>query len=755
MDIYKTICSVTADGRGLVCQSARNSAIFQNELPRLLETHVREINSLLNNGQTREQGVSFLLDLVDQCPLETLCEQGNRWFRFCSQALSSVSNVQAKLDTCQVLLHLLRDKRMPSELRRAITSASPTPLIFTLAGADPPWKCAALECLWEYLRTAPGPCLPHRAFLENQMIRYLDEPIPSTGVDGGVRWAGRVYAVLPLPGQGGPKSLGHAEARTHQLSQLLSLAHSVMDYLFEGIIEKESFEHSREHRLGVADLWENAGENPTKALLAAVTRLFNTASFIAEFITTEAILAIHPQDLLSVIFRILQLETSVLSKYRSQEHKLMALIMPSLHQHVLLLLQDILFSVSESVDQYWGPLTDLLAMVSKSYAGDGGQTTRRMAYSVLDTLLQISEGRHPPPPALLSQVIKDITPTAHQVKLQKDKKFDLLGLELKTKKRKRALKTETSDSITNEPELLPLLFNQLSSTALVALKLARTTLTHALHSVSTSAHQQLQSALLSVAGIVVGRAATRLPDLYVCPQARAALYTTLAALATSPSRRWPPPYTLIMDLLKTGMADENTEVGTACQLALASVSFTVASPQVCALSQLYQLHKHNSTLQEEEEDVAIENGQSFPEGVMAEDKVDENEQEENNKQDEAREEEEERNVNESSEEEAAIIHSEDSEEEKTHDKEEKVHEKDEEIETDLEPETMEGIDDERSVRREMELSTTKRPVEAEAPLSATKKSKGKNKNDPKDEGQHIGPCLEDMLASFVDADPDD
>lgn len=78
-----------------------------------------------------------------------------------------------------------------------------------------------------------------QAHLEKQILKYLDEPIPSTGVDGGVRWAGRVYAVLPLPGQGGPKTQGHAEARTHQLSKLLSLAHSVMDYLFEGIIEKE------------------------------------------------------------------------------------------------------------------------------------------------------------------------------------------------------------------------------------------------------------------------------------------------------------------------------------------------------------------------------------------------------------------------------------------------------------------------------------------------------------------------------------
>lgn len=39
---------------------------------------------------------------------------------------------------------------------------------------------------------------------------------------------------------------------------------------------------------------------------------------------------------------LLQLETSVLSKYHSQEHKVVALIMPCLHQHYLLLLQDIL-----------------------------------------------------------------------------------------------------------------------------------------------------------------------------------------------------------------------------------------------------------------------------------------------------------------------------------------------------------------------------------------------------------------------------
>lgn len=58
-------------------------------------------------------------------------------------------------------------------------------------------------------------------------------------------------------------------------------------------------------------------------------------------------------------------------------------------------------------------------------------------------------------------------------------------------KRKKASVTETSDSSSREPELLPLLSNQLSNTACGALKVARTTLTHASHSISTRAHQVL------------------------------------------------------------------------------------------------------------------------------------------------------------------------------------------------------------------------------------------------------------------------
>ena len=48
-----------------------------------------------------------------------------------------------------------------------------------------------------------------------------------------------MFAVLPLPGMGGNKALGKAEARGKQLTQLLALAHGTMDVLFEGIVEKE------------------------------------------------------------------------------------------------------------------------------------------------------------------------------------------------------------------------------------------------------------------------------------------------------------------------------------------------------------------------------------------------------------------------------------------------------------------------------------------------------------------------------------
>lgn len=75
--------------------------------------------------------------------------------------------------------------------------------------------------------------------LEEHILGYLDSPLTRVGQSDSVSRAGRVFAALPLPGMGGSGAQGRAEARGRQLTQLLALSHSLMDYLFDGIVEKE------------------------------------------------------------------------------------------------------------------------------------------------------------------------------------------------------------------------------------------------------------------------------------------------------------------------------------------------------------------------------------------------------------------------------------------------------------------------------------------------------------------------------------
>nr|XP_045598436.1 proline-, glutamic acid- and leucine-rich protein 1-like [Procambarus clarkii] len=786
MDVYTNICSRlhaphVSSSATLLAEAVHNTGLFQNEIPHLLDAHVGDVNTLLNNGKTREDGVKLLLALVNQCPRRLLATQGERWFRFSGQVVSSVHGARAKTNACQVMTIILKSLPYIPELQRSVLSKPAAPLVLVLAAADSLWNCAALECLYEYLKLNPGQCLPHKMALEEHVIRYLDSPLTRVGQRDAVFLAGQVFAALPLPGVGGSGSQGRAEARGRQLAHLLALSHSLMDYLFDGIVEKENYEHTREYSLHLAPL-ESPGEintDPLKTHLAAVTRLVNSLKFIAEMITSDAneSVTVVPLDLLGVIFRLLQVDLPSLAKYRSQEHKLLAFLVPSLHQHCLLLLRDVLLSIGESVDMYFGVIADHLLSTIKTTVipnqpgwGTSGQQMRIMAYSLMSTVIQVSSGRHKPDPQLISVVLQDVTPKSQTVTLQSKQKKGLSSLMLSKKKSKKKGYTVTVADSVSQAGLLPRI-ECFSRAARVGLSLIETLFTYASHSMTLKTQQSLQTSVMAVTATVAG--ATRIPVIYEDGKTRAQLFKTLASIATVPHPGCPPPYTVILHLLQKGQNDPDTLVVSTCQAALGGMSFIMANPQVCSLEHSSHHHPHNGTGNDvgeedelinsiEEEPVEVNNKNTIekPEKETGEEEEEKNETED--EKDETEEEKDEANISEDIEVEKMMIEN-DVEKEITKSLEEEQEEEVEDKENgEIIKETSQvGVPDKIKNGDERNSISSHKQTSQEDPVprgkrSAAEDSTSRKKPKQKENKKPVeAPTLDEMLASFVDCDPDD
>ncbi|MPC60118.1 hypothetical protein E2C01_054155 [Portunus trituberculatus] len=151
----------------------------------------------------------------------------------------------------------------------------------------------------QHLRsTKPFHPSPQQKVLEERMLHHLDNPVTLCGGGNMTRLAGRVFAALPLPGIGGGNvAQARAEARGRQLALLLALAHSLMDTLLDGVVEKEvrewrSHPYPREHSGLTLRPLEDITTDPISSRLAIIARLSNTLTFVAEMITDAANTAI-------------------------------------------------------------------------------------------------------------------------------------------------------------------------------------------------------------------------------------------------------------------------------------------------------------------------------------------------------------------------------------------------------------------------------------------------------------------------------
>lgn len=773
MEVYENIISrlhqrYFSNNSHIITEALQNTGLFQSEARHLLESHVKHINILLSHKKTGEDGIKLLLALVPQCPLVVLTKQGERWLRFCAQVINSGYCARAKIDACQSMIIILKGLPNLPELQRTVLSKPAAPLVTDLAAADSLWNCAALECLYEYLKVSPGQCLPHKTVLEEHILGYLDNPLTRVGQSDAVSRAGKVFAALPLPGMGGSGAQGRAEARGRQLTQLLAVAHSLMDYLFDGIVERESYRHTREYTIHLAPL-ESLGEistDPLQTRLAAVTRLVNSLKFIAEMITADVneSVTIAPHDLLGVIFRLLQADIRTLSKYLSQEHKMLTFLMPSLHQHCLLLLRDVLLSIGESVDMYFGVIANLLLSTIKTTTIDNqpewctsGQQTRIIAYSVMSTVVEVSCGRHQPNPYLVTLILDDVIPKAQRVTLQNKQNKGLASLSLSKKKsKKKGYSVTVADCGTNTNPL-PYL-ECFSRVARVALSLIEALFTYATHSMTQKIQQLLQTSVMSVAAAVTG--VTTIPITYKDGKTRAQLYKTLGSIATHPHPGCPPSYTMIVHLLQKGHQDSDTLVASTCQAALGSVSFIMANPKICSLMHTMKGPSHHNTGEEDEEENLIQEDENIisPEEKKGKDRVSEDQTEE--EEDKVEEEIEDIDKDDMVEEEDAAENGE--EIEKILEEEKEDTDKEDMVEETEAAEDM--VDEQVALEKDMAGSINKthdgdEGSQDSAPtdertiaqhLPSRKKPKLSHNEEPV-----IGPTLDEMLADFVDCGPDD
>ncbi|XP_068244390.1 proline-, glutamic acid- and leucine-rich protein 1-like [Palaemon carinicauda] len=615
MEVYLSVCSEYGNQEikksvKLINESIENHGLFQKEIPSAVESHLKEINVLLQKAKTRHHGFKLLIPLIQQGSPALLEKRCDLWFGACCQAITSLSGSAEKIDACKIILILLKASGILPELQKTFLSKLQASLLQSLATADSSWDSAAYECLYELIKLLPGQCLPHKVLIEERALKYLDNPLSRVGEDDIVKKAGQVFAVLPLPGMGGKKALGKAEARGRQLVQLLALAHKTMDSLFEGVIEKEAYNHSRQSTLKVPPI-KFVGKDSSETIsgfLAAVTRLGNILKFIAQMVTCEGnqCISVVPHHILSPVFRLLQVDSKVLKTFKSQEHQILSFLIVSLHHHCLWLLRDMIMSIGESIDIYYGVIGELLVSMIKmsftqeddesGWCADGAQT-RIMAYCVLTTVLKVSRGRHAPSKVLANLIVKDILPRNQQVTLQGTQNKGLQSLTIQKKKKKKGYAINQSTA-TNQSG--PFFQSEvLGRITRAALTLTETLFIYASHSMTHKVKQILQKNIMSLTEIVSGGGS--LPIAYSSDKTRAQLYRTLASIATHPDPRCPPPYTVMLHLLLLGQQDPQMLVVTTCQTLMGNISFIVANPKISLMDMALQ-NSHKNSIREGDDD---------------------------------------------------------------------------------------------------------------------------------------------------------
>ncbi|KAK7037720.1 hypothetical protein SK128_008370, partial [Halocaridina rubra] len=600
MDVYLNLCSEYKDKQlkrniGLINESIANNGLFQKEISNTVEGHLKEINGLLQSVKTRDQGFQLLLPLLQQGCHDLIEKRCEVWYGVCIQAVTSLCGASEKIHACRIIVLLLHSASNHPEIQKILVPKSPASLIQSLAKADSSWNFAALDCLYEFIKLFPGPSLSQKVAIEENMLKYLDQPLSNVNQDDIVKRAGQVYAALPLPGMGGNKALGKAEARGSQLTQLIALAHTTMDLLLDGVVEKELYKHTRECTLKIPsiDVQSHTGADAIRGFLKAVTRLGNTLKFISHFLTSdsnESILLV-PYHILGPIFRLLQVDASVLKVYRSQEHQMLAFLISSLHQHCLLVLRDLILSIGEGIDLYFGVITNLLSAVVKNSLNDNepawcgaGVQTRTIAYSVLRNVVQTSRGRHSISSELMQLILEDIIPKGQHVTLQKVQRKGLANLTVKKKKKKKGYSVVQTTLSHQEGPMFQL--ELLSRLTRAALSLSETLYVYGSHSLTQKMKKMLQTNILSLAEVVACGA--KLPEAYSDGRTREQLYKTLASIATHPDPRCSPPYTMILHLLQLGLQDQQLSVVATCQALIGSVSFILANPQISQMAVICQ-----------------------------------------------------------------------------------------------------------------------------------------------------------------------
>jgi len=796
MEVFTSIYSknskgYVAENYGLINDGVRNHSIFSCENVSGLQSHVKSINSLLNDGKTRPSGVQQLVSFLPQCPKSILSDQGERWMRYLATILGGVGSGEMKIKACQAVSYILKGMDGLQDLQKAISSKQISGIVQTLANAGQEWGAAAFDALTEYTCCFPGQTLSQKTSVEQVMIQYLDFPVGVS--DGVVCGAGKVYSALPLPGAGA--GTARAEARGQQLTGLLALCHSLQDYLLEGIIEKESYSNSRSYELPLPPLnSSNEIQDPIRTHLKAATRLINGFTFIDELIGGKhnTSISLVPHHLISPVIRILQVEGSVVSNYRSQEHQLLAFLLPSLHQAALLLLSNMLISVGESLDAYWGILADVLATTLKgsnhimtSTGQSHGQTQqashiRVICYHTLEILTQVSSGRHPIPHSIVKAIVQDIIPQGDSITLKQNGTGSGGIANITVKKKKQRHRNKKNGNVVTSSDISTTKANSNNNSNVVnleaaesvvaaALKLAETLFLCSGHSMSYKSIKALQDSVLSVSQWLSGH--WWVDGVYRNPNTISLMYATLNTLVLHPNPSYPPPYSQILHILQQATTSSHSpQVLQVCRSGIASLSFILANPQVFTYEDaVRKVQLTNGVHINDNDDKEVEEDEN------EEEEEEEEEDEEESAEDENKENEKEifideqskdliRNcdpINDSINKESDVSQqNDDSDEEESNEisiEEENEVSQEEDTSSTLISEDNKIPCDDIDSENKTSVSPQKSPntISQKRSIDEVKDSATKKKSKQKAVVSSSGPSLDEMLATFVDADPDD
>ncbi|XP_071455324.1 proline-, glutamic acid- and leucine-rich protein 1-like [Hetaerina americana] len=586
---------------------SEHQVFIRNNTSRLAQI-VADINSKLNDGNSRSEGLLLLRTFLSQCPDEIFSLNAYSW---ASQALSATERKLNENDQKKVISDLPF-----AVLKQIVEFSGPFPVVTRqlslvvskilrlLTGyeiqdflADGQSSCVLLQCLQSCMKYYSAQCVAFKGAIENLLLGLIFCKNESV-----IHEASKCFLLLALINPGvavkAPQLTGGGNSLctflwNEKLRRLVATMYFALNELYANSpnFKRSSLESDK------LDVPLAAGENSVLAIQSSATLYINLCHYLSTMLTHSlpAAKSIALEEVMSVVCQALSVSCPSLKDQVSAESLALSVCLPQVHTATFNVLSSLMVCSRYNL-LLFGPLIVKLIMQSLKWTCTVSDwpsgvrkpysTLRCSAYSCLSLWLRVSgcaSSAEEVAEELVGMALRDIVPSREKLTLVSG---DYTRKKLHGKHRKRQKVEAVESSITDKsssstPGYRCALGNGSANADICCAAL--NVLTNLLYSVGAfikpNQHQILQEKTVSVL-VDIQRSshyisskdiAGRLNDTnLILPyqseaRCRLCLYQLLLALVMEPhSHKWPPPVGLAAKIFETGANDPNMEVSTFC-----------------------------------------------------------------------------------------------------------------------------------------------------------------------------------------------